>query len=134
MTTIASPLDPHAADIYTLDFTNQLDTANGETLASIVSVSVALVAGADSNPSAFLPAAPVPAINQAAATVKLPTVAGVGMPQQTVTIAAGCCIQGPMNTAGTAVVGASYEISGEAQSTNSLRRLVCKLIVPVVAS
>lgn len=132
MTAISSPLDPRAADIYTLDFTNQLGP--GETLTSIVAVSVALVAGQDPNPSAFLPAAPVPAINQAQATVKLPTVAGVGMPQQTVTIAAGCCIQGPMNTDGTAVSGASYEITGEAQTSNSLRRLVCKLIVPVVAS
>jgi hypothetical protein len=132
MTTIASPLDPQAADIYTLDFTNQLGP--GETLASIVSVSVALVAGADPNPAAFLPAAPVPAINQAAATVKLPVPPGIGMPQQTVSIAAGCCIQGAMNLAGTAVSGASYEITGEAQSTNSLRRLVCKLIVPVSAS
>ena len=134
MTAIASPLDPRAADIYTLDFTPQLDTANGETLASIVSVSVALVSGQDPNPSAFLAAAPVPAINQAPATVKLPVAPGIGMAQQSVTIAAGCCIQGPMNTDGTAVAGASYEITGEAQSSNSLRRLVCKLIVPVVAS
>jgi len=131
MTTIASPLDPRAADIYTLDFTNQLDTANGETLASIVAVSVALVAGQDPNPSAFLPAAPVPAINQAPATVNLPVPPGIGMPQQTATIATGCCIQGPM---GGGVSGCSYEIVGEAQSTNSLRRLVCKLIVPVSAS
>jgi len=129
MTTISSPLDPRAADIYTLDFTNQLGP--GETLAGIVSVSVALVAGQDPNPSAFLPAAPVPAINQAPATVKLPVAPGIGMPQQTVTIATGCCIQGPM---GGGVSGCSYEIAGEAQTTNSLRRLVCKLIVPVVAS
>lgn len=129
MTTISSPLDPRAADIYTLDFTNQLGP--GETLTSIVAVSVALVAGQDPNPSAFLPAAPVPAINQAAATVKLPVAPGIGMPQQTVIIATGCCIQGPM---GGGVSGCSYEIVGEAQTTNSLRRLVCKLIVPVVAS
>lgn len=132
MTAISSPLDPLAADIYTLDFTNQLGP--GETLASIVAVSVALVAGQDPNPSAFLPVSPAPAINQAPVPVKLPTVAGIGMLQQSVTIAAGCCIQGPMNTAATAVSGASYEITAEAQTTNSLRRLVCKLIVPVSAS
>ena len=54
--------------------------------------------------------------------------------QDDVLAAAGCCIQGPMNTDATAVSGASYEITGEAQTTNSLRRLVCKLIVPVSAS
>ena len=133
MTTIASPLDPRAADVWTLGFTSQLGP--GETLASIVSVSVALVAGQDPNPAAFLPASPVPAINQQPVAVKLPSPApGIGMPQQTVNIAAGCCIQGPMNTDATAVSGASYEITGEAQTTNSLRRLVCKLIVPVSAS
>ena len=132
MTPQSSPLDPRAADVYTLDFTNQLGP--GETLASIVEVSVALVAGQDPNPSAFLPAVPPPAINTAATSAKLPAVPGMYPAQQSVAIAAGCCIQGAMNTAATAVDGASYEITGVAQSTNPQRRLVCKLIVPVSAS
>jgi hypothetical protein len=127
MTTTSGALDPREQDIYTLDFTPLLNA--GETLASIVAVSVSVVRGADPNPSAFLPASPVPAINQQPVTVKTPQIlSGV---QQTTTIAAGCCIQGPM---GGGVDGAWYEIAGEAQTTNSLRRLVCKLIVPVSAS
>lgn len=127
MTTTAGAIDPREQDIYTLDFTPLLNA--GETLQSIVAVSVTLVRGADPNPSAFLPTSPVPAINQSPVTVKTQTI--VNGAQASVTIAAGCCIQGPM---GGGVDGAWYEIAGEAQTSNTLRRLVCKLIVPVSAS
>lgn len=127
MTTTSGALDPREQDIYTLDFTPLLNA--GETLTSITAVSVTVNRGTGPNPSAFLPATPSPSINQAAVTVKAPAV--VNGLQQTVTIAAGCCIQGPM---GGGVDGAWYEIAGEAQTSNSLRRLVCKIIVPVSSS
>jgi hypothetical protein len=127
MTTTAGVLDPREQDIYTLDFTPLLNA--GETLTSIVSVAVTVIRGIDPNPSAFLPATPAPAINQASVTVKTQAISN-GL-QQTATIAAGCCIQGPM---GGGVDGAWYEIAGEAQTSNTLRRLVCKIIVPVSAS
>ena len=127
MTTTSGALDPREQDIYTLDFTPLLNA--GETLTSITAVSVTVIRGTDPNPSAFLPATPAPAINQAEVTVKSPTV--VNGLQQTVNIAAGCCIQGPM---GGGVNGNWYEIAGEAQTSNNLRRLVCKIIVPVTAS
>ena len=127
MTTTAGALDPREQDIYTLDFTPLLNA--GETLTNIVSVGVTVIRGTDPNPSNFLPSTPAPAINQAAVTVKTQTINNGA--QQTATIAAGCCIQGPM---GGGVDGAWYEIAGEAQTSNTLRRLVCKIIVPVSSS
>ena len=127
MTAIASTLDPRAKDVFTLDFTAQLNP--GETLASIVGIAVAAVRGTDPNAGAFVATTPAPAINTAPVTVNSSTVSGVLQPS--VTVATGCCIQGAM---GGGLDGTWYEIVGIAQSTNAQRVLTCKLIVPVSAS
>lgn len=127
MTTTSGALDPREQDIYTLDFSPLLNA--GETLTSIVAVSVSVARGTDPNPSQFLPPTPAPSINQSAVTVKGPQVMnGV---QQSITIPAGQCVQGPM---GGGVDGTRYEIAAECQTSNSLRRLVCKIVVPVSSS
>ncbi len=126
MTTIASPLDPREEEVWTLDFTPLLNP--GETLQSIVSISVSVESGADPNPSAFVPSSPAPAINTTQVVVKQPPPPGAILNQPSTTIAIGCCIQGPM-TGG--LDGCSYLIYGVALTSSGLRKIGVALIVPV---
>ena len=128
MTTVTSPLDPREEDVWTADFTSLLNA--NETLQSIVSVSVSVESGADSNPSAFLPPSPAPAINTAPVTVKLPVPPGLVASQPTATIATGCCVQGSMGGGG-GLSGNSYLLYVLCQTTNPLRKIGVALIVPV---
>jgi len=118
MTTQTSPLDPSEEAVFTLDATPGLDP--GETLTGILQISVTLLRGSDPNAAQFVLTNPAPAINTAPVTVnKL-----IGSP---LTIATGCCVQGAMASP---VDGVWYQIKVVCSTTNPLKRLALKAVVP----